>query len=1127
MVRHLGRVAPLALVVIVLASILTTIPGASAASPSYTLTGFISAPQGRDISNVQVDLISQATGAVFTTLTDSSSQFAFTTSSTSGALVPGYWGLSVPAQPNSTVYVYSSGVPTKVSPAAVLPEDQNPVFGFYTANTAGTLLPPSGATPSLNVTVYGYGVTVKGTVKLAGGGVVTDAIVDVLAPQYNGVILYNTTSNATTGNFTLKAPPGSWVLQSVDLLSNFENTTNISSSGGTIVVNPVVNSYIVTGQMLALNGGPIGNPGNATLFDPNPATTGIYSTSTSNSGKYVLGTYGKNFGGSAGTFDLFLASKGNATVEHTLSTLGSTTPVTYSPRLPALLPSQRGNYTTTLDFTGFNNATGTGNLTVNTTAILGNDSVVPNLPNSTVAQLWSQLGLDFNHTISIPSSLLSTFYTWVNASGPFFPAVQANTTINGTGFVPPTHTQSFGKVISTCGSTYCGPSTSGGLTFNWSNRYALNGTVRADSSLYSIGFGFEHPSASSDIFNYTVVLPRGYVLKAGTAAPANSKLIPLGPDNTWGSFTLESLYDTSPAGSLGFTIVSATTIAAVVNATVPSYFAFSNQNVLNSTRGNYTVEVGVNQNVTFTAANSIYPTGIAGSKFVWTFGDGTGVNVTTGTTGATYHYYKTATSGNTPYKGTLKVIGTNNYNDTTSFYVWVASGPLTAGIDSNATSSENRTVGGSPYLFINWGTTLYFNATASKAVVTPTTTAVKGVVAVASYSLVSKGFSQSANYSESAGAYYGANYSYQFLGAGSYLTNGTVRGNLVPFKGWQYNLTLKVWSGTGQTNTTTLVILVNDTEKPTAAFTILNSAGTPISGKSVVAQSNLSAQIQLNAANSTDPHNGSIVRYYWLIGQTGNGSFRKATNVTTVKPYPKFWLAAAVQSYWVNLTVFDRNGNPGYTNQTLNVAANSTTTPILATNNITGPTKINEGSSYTYWVNVTVGGGTKSTAQSIEVTWYITSPGGTARTYIAGSPGSVTFYNYTSKGVVNPISMTTGSIASLPYNTTVRAVIHWTPGSTGNFQLYANATASNEFVGDYSSATNVASMSITVSPNPTTQLLEYVAIAAAVIVAIALIILYVRRRGGRGKASKSTSGRSGLERGGKRAEDEDEEEESS
>ncbi len=1124
LVSHLGRIGLLALVVVVLASTLTTLPGAQAASPSYTLSGYVVPPAGSDWSGVQVDLVSQATGAVYTTTT-SDGAFSFTYASTGGVLAPGYWGLWVPAQGNITGPYNRISSCVASHPCAVLPATQTPVFSFYSGANL-TVGSSAQVTPTLVATVATYSSTVSGYVNIqtsSGMRVLPGTPVQVLDPQYAGLVLYNTTSNWTTGAYSVKAPAISVVLQATDPNTpNYVGTTNVTLAGGPYTMNVTIQSYVIYGQMQNPSGAPIGVLGNVTLFDP--STGYLYTQPVGPTGRYIIGTYGKDFGSGTGTFDLFLSAQNYTTVEYTFNTAGSSTPVNYNVRMAKVTPAERGNYNTTVDLTRFNNATGTGVLWVNSTASLGSNAVVSNLPNQTVSMLWAQLALDYNHTTTLPASLLSSFYSYVNSSGPVLPAAQAYANINSTGFLGPSAGQNFSKAVSACNGGTCGPTTTGGIAVSWSNNYTLNGTVRVNSSLYSVGFNFRHPSSSADIYNYTVLLPKGYVLKAGTSAPSDTSLYALGVNGTWSTFSLTSWYDPSNvAGNFTFTIVSATTLTAIVNVTVPTYFAFSSRNVLNSTVNNYTVEVGINQNVTFSAFNTIYPSGISGVKFAWTFGDGTGTNVTID---QTYHYYRAATAS-APDKGTLTVVSSNNIVDTTKFFVWVASGPTTAAILSNASTSQNRTVGSTPYLFINWGTVLYFNATASRSLITPTTTAVNGTVSVAAYTLVSsRGFSVSANYSESSGAWYGTNWTYQFLGAGYYLTNGTVNGNLIPFKGWQYNLTLKVWSGTGQTSTTTLVILVNDTEKPVSSFNILNSAGSPVSGKSVIAQSNLSAQVQLNASGSSDPHNGSIVRYYWLIGLTKNGTVHIGTNVTTAKPFPKFWLTAQVNAYWVNLTVFDLNGNSGYSNQTLTVAANSTTTPILAANNLTGPAKLSSGGGSTYWVNVTVGGGSKSTALDVQVTWYTTAPGGTTRSTIAGTPGSVTFYNYTSAGVVNTVAMAHGSIASLSYNTTVRAVISWTPSKTGNFQLYANATASNEFQGDYSSGTNVASTSITVNPNPTTQLLEYIAIGVAVVAVILAIVFFVRRRGRPAKSAKTT-GKSGLERGGKRSTDEDEEDDES
>jgi hypothetical protein len=1110
LVRLVHRAALVTLILVLLTSSLAAIPGALGASPSYTLTGIVYNSQGGPANGgVQVDLVSQATGTVYTTTVSPGGGFAFTSASTSGALAPGYWGLWVPPQANASF--------AGCRPCAAIPENQSPTFGFLNSSD----LTPGGSYAAVltGVTITKpYTATLSGNVTDSGVGV-ADANVQLIDPSVEGFVLANNTT-VSSGLYNFKAPPGNWVIKATEP-GGAPNNSNLSA---VTVVNPkttknlAINHYLVYGSMQTSGGGYLSSSGNATLYDGYNGY--IYSYPTAPGGFYALGTYPGNFTSGPQTFEVILASVGYSTSAYQFTAV-SNSPVARNVQLAKMLPSQLGVYNTTLNFSTFNVLTGSGNLSVSTVESLGNDTVLPNLPNATVGQLWAQLGLDFSHSLSFPKSSLPGVYSWVNSTGPFFPAIQAGTTINGTPFVGPTAAETLAGESSTC-SVSCGLSSPANLSFTWSEKYALNSTVSKNSSRYTFGFSFRHPT-SYDVYNYTVVLPTGYVLQNGTSAPSNTRLAAAGPGGTWTKFTLVSLPSPAAGGTFSFNIVRYTSVTAIVNASVAN-FAFSSHNVLNQTNGNYTVEVGVGQNVTWSALNSIYSQGSSGVKFVWSFGDG---GMTTTTQPTTYHVYSTG-SGASPLTGNVTVTSSGGLKDQTKFHVWVALGPVTAGIASNATAFQTRSAGGTPYLWVNWSTTLRFNATLSTAKVSPSAT-VAGVLSVASFSLVAKGFQQKANYSVGQGAYFGSNYTVQFLGAGSYLTSATVNGVSVPLKGWQYNLTLTVWSGTGQTNSTTLVVLVNDTEKPVPAFQILNSAGTAVSGKGVIAGSNASALVQLNGANSTDPHNGSISRYYWHITNAGNSSAHNATNVSSAKPYPKFWLPAQTGPYTVNLTVWDLNGNKEWTTQSLTVSINTTTSPVMGAYNLTVPSggKLTAGTSYTFSVNVTVGVGTKSVANNVRVTWYYTSPGGTGRSIIAGTPGTVKFYNYTSPGVPNSVPFAVGTVASLAYNKTVLAVITWTPVHSGTYDLYANVTASNEFPGDYSSNTNVATTQITVSPNPTTQLLEYVAIGVAVVVVLFLIIVYYRRRSGRGRVPR-TSGRSGLERGAKRTdEDEEDEDESS
>jgi hypothetical protein len=1101
LVQHLPRAALWVVVLLLLAGTLATIATAQATTPNYTLTGFATQPNGAGVvpAGATVDLINRATDAIYTTsITGSGGQFNFTTSSTGGALVPGYWALYVPPQGNLSVAGCRS-----CNNFGVFSVNQNPVYTYYSATQLTSTSSPA-SVPNVNV-VY-YNAQLSGTVRY-NGNPVGGAAIQLLSPQYNDFVLASNSSLAN-GTYVLKVPAGSWVLKT--LVQESPPLYNYTALTVTAFSRPVVNiglgTWLFQGSMLQSTAGnpPVASSGNVTLWDA--TNSYIYSNPTPPGGFYSIGSYPAGFtGGTGQTFQVVLSAVGYSTSFY--SQRSQNTPYSQNVVLAPLAPSQRGVYQTTLNFSGINVSSGTGKLNVWTNATLGNDTVLQNLPNATIAQLWGQLGLDFQHTTSpTGTTLLTSLVNWENAAGAWFPAVQAGTAINGTGFLASPQSGNVGTNSTTCTAT-CTLSSGGGISLGWYQSFALNGSVVKNSGAYTLSFNFAHPT-STDTYNYSIVLPTGYALAAGTSAPAQTRLVAGGPDNTWTKFTLVSLPSSANGGTASFSIVKYANLTAIVNASV-SNFAFSSQNVLNSTNGNYTVVVGTGQNVTFSALNSTYPAGTNGTTFRWSFGDGNTSTVTTPTTNHTY-----AAARATPYAGTLTVTSSGGLVNSTKFNVYVAQGPVTAAIQTNASAYQNRTSGSVPYVFVNWSTVLRFNASASTAQIAPGAT-IPGVLSVASYTITAKGYTTKANYSEGQGAYFGSNYSWQFLGAGVYYNNHTtIGGSPVYFKGWQYNVSLTVWDGTGQSASTSLIVLVVDTQKPTSAFQILNSAGKPVTGSGVVAGSNLTAKVQFNGANATDPNNGSLTSYYWLLTNSGNDSVHTGINQTGVKPYPTLWLAPQTKPYTVNLTVTDLNGNKGYTTQSLSVTVNSTTNVIMSATNLTGPSTLNVGNSYTYWVNVTVGGGSKAVAQNVQVLWSISSPGSSVKSAIAGTPGSVKWYNYSSSGVVNSVSFASGTIPSMSYNTTYRAEITWSPIKSGNWVLYVNATASNEFSGNYPSGPQQISMTITVNPNQLQQDLEYVAIAAAVILVILAIIFLYRRRGRRSTTTTTTSrsSRSGIER---------------
>ncbi len=1123
------RTASWLLAVVILAGALAGIAGSAkaATSTTYVIDGYVTQPGGATAppvpAGVTVDLISRATGATYTTTTTGTGgQFSFTESGTSSALAPGYWGLYVPPAGNVSL----SGC----SRCGVLPQQQTPQFKFYSSSV---LTNPNDTEIVTNVSILPYIADQNGTVKLSSVGL-SGVTVRLLAPQYTNFTLISNTTNAT-GFYNLSVPEGgpyilqATTLQGAELYSNSTSLTVTSPKPGALTLN--LQPLAITGRVFssATNpSSPVTTPGNATLFDP--TNQYIYNYPMAPGGYFALEPYPKTSAGGSQPFTVVAAAAGYEpyVFNETISSASPT--VTQKLTVPLAKPSELGSFQTELDFSGVSPTSGRGTLWANSSVVLGNDSVLTGLPNASVGELWAQLGLDYSHSLYFPSADLTEVQDWIAAQGPFFPVVQADTTENGTGFIGPKTAQPLAGFSSTCSAVICGPYSSSTISYDWQTSYALNGTIPHNASSYSIAFDFAHPSSAQDVYNYTVKLPTDYVLYANTTAPSQTKLVGVGPDGTWTKFTMESLESATSAATATFTIVRQANLTANV-AVTSNNTTFTSANVLNSTHYNYSVVLGVGELATFSSAPSVYPAGQNGTSFTWVWGDGH-QNVTSNVT--FNHTYTTASpvvDGKVqPYYGTLTIVSSAGTTNKTTFNVSVVASAPTAAIASNASTYQNRTAGGTAFLFINWTTTLQFNATKT-GLTSP------NKLSIAEYTLKANSYSSSANFSSAKGANPNANWTVTF---GANTTNNTTAPghglyeNLANVKingaasgvvgwGWVYNLTLQVWTVVGTTSTAHEVILVNDTEPPVPKIT-LDVNGKAITNGSVVEGPNHNVDVKLNASGSTDFGNGSITNYTWFVNNT-NSSFH---NETLYNKIVKTTLGPRTTDYKINLTVTDENGNKANATVSLQVAENTSTRPIIEVNNLTGPTTVSAGTSYTYWANVTIGGGSKSVAQNVSIAFYLLSSSGTgSRTYIGGSPASVVFYGYsnsTANATVNSTPLAhTGTIPTLKYGKTVRAVLTWTPSTSGSFILYANGTAENQFVNG--SSTSVASQSISVNPNPTTELLEYGGIAAAVIVVIAVLVLFFRRRSRQkspgGKTSGSSSGRSGLERSAKPKDEDD------
>ncbi len=1130
MVNGLPRAALWALVVLVLAGSLASVPGARAAGPTYTLLGYVDQAGGGSPppvpAGVTVNLISSATHQVSATTTASlSGQFSFTAANTAGGLAPGWWGVWVPPQAHAHLY--------GCNPCAVIPQNPNPQY--YWESSSALTNPTANPVTVTGVALAAYNATIWGNVTYNGqpqGG----ALVELLQPTISGFVYANNTTVAkatnttVVGEFSLSVPYGTWVLETiVPGNPNHYSLLQVTVNSAKQTVNPVVANYMVWGwvNQVANPSAHIPAGGNVTVVDT--STSYIYSAPTPAGGYYSFGAYPAGFTGTgARTFEVVLAPVGWQTVSYPV-TISAASPNGSGPNphivlsRPQVPPAQ---YLTTLNF-----SSGFGKVAVATQATLGNDSVFPDLTNASVGQLWAQLALDWQHNLAFDAANLTHVLGWINASGPFFAAGQSNLAVaaagGAVGFGQPTN-YTFTNTT-TCTAT-CGLTSSASLDLYWAQAYNVTGSLAASAKNYTVSFNFRHPT-NGQVFNYTVVLPSGYVLAAGNPVPAQSRLAPAGPGGTWTSFTLVSLPSASPSSTATFSVVRYANVTAIVNVTT-SNFAFSKANVLNQTRGHYEVIIGSGENATFSALNSTFPAGTNGTLYQWAWGDGTFTNTSSPTT---YHTYTGAQS----YAGSLTVTSSGGRTSATAFTVYTDNVPPTAQISTNATVLSSGSVS---YVWVNWSRTLHFNASLSSDTVY-SGAPVHGILSIASWNITSAGgYQTTANYTASSGVTNPSqrNLTLTFLGAGDYYTNGTLPFPFAAtFYGWEYNVSLKVWDGAGHLASATLVVLVNDTEKPTPVLAIQDSAGRTISSSGIIEGSNGTADVVLVATNSTDPHNGSIASYFWNITNPVNRSANRTISQPAVQPgfklpaKPQLWLAPQSKPYTVNLTVTDRAGNTAYTTSQLTVSINTSQRPVLSVSNLTTPTTMTEGTSYTVWVNVTNTIGKNSTAEALAVRFYLLSPGGGGSQI--GIGGTVSYYNYSSSGVV--ATSPWAGVVNLPYNHTVRAQISFNPGRTGTWDLWANATATNEFVGDYTAGANQAHVQVTLNPNPTSQYIIYGAVGGAAVVLILLAVFFYRRRGmggtpsskakpsssSTGKASSSSTGKAGLERSSKKDEEDDEE----
>ncbi|MDE1820708.1 MAG: hypothetical protein KGI98_07650 [Euryarchaeota archaeon] len=1124
---------------------------ASTAAPTSTntlaivvhLAGGSYAPKG-----VNVTLAAGSSGQTCTQTTQAGGMAVFFSGQADATgkvcwLNPGWYTAAVPPQDDRS----SGGSVTLTILPGALGVSTDTFYASQSLLNSGGPLYLGGVTSLANT------YTLSGSINVTGETNDNTTAVQVLDPSFPGLV-FAQGSFIASYSFTRDLPAGTWTLYASSTLANGTTVTNYTQVTVPVARNTwniTLAPYLVQGYLFPTDHYLFTNQTNLTLYDT--ATGARYQfvnpASAGGSNFFQFGSYNSVVAPWTGStrFLLLVAPQGKSTSWQYFTASptgkGQNLQVHVTP-LGAAPPTVESTAI------AFNQSFGAA--WVNSTQKLSNDSVIPQLPNAALGDLYAQVGVDYaSGNINGTLSAWRSFESWLNLSGPIYPAQQSYLTVNGTDFSESgtfTHAYSGIPTDRTFNSTQ--------VFWHYTNEsYSLASAVTQKTSTHTLTMDFRYPTASQSL-SYTVQLPKDWVLQAGTSVPAGTSLTAAGPGGTWSAFTLTSQYSPTLGatnGSATFNLVKVRNVTAVVNVNSPN-FAFANKtNILSPTHNNYTVVVGLGQNVSFSAAGSIFPSGFNATSYLWNFGDGSS-KPTYRTNTTAYHTYACPTGiAGCAALGRLNasVLLTANGGQRSwqNFTVLVDNAPPSPHISSNDTRGLVRLSSNDSMLRVNWSQSLRVNATYSNDSILSNGT--KATLTSAQDWRLPMGKISDAIWNISAGpTYYTTNFSigkqaasvygnvtYQFNGAGTWNTTRVIDGNTYTVNGWLYKVVLKEYDAAGNAAYSTLYVIVNDTEKPRVVANVQGgSFFSPqnMEGKNVTSGTALSSgycPISLVDKWTNDPHNGTVKNESWRIENTGWYSFNpvwfhpaNGAAVATSVQVPQ--TASTVKSAAYNITLFvnDSAGNEANMTYAFTCQLNQTTTPILQLLNLTiqgGPSTLTEGQKYTLYVNVTNVGGTRSVANGTVVEFYYETLSGTGHTNL----GTGTLYGF-SGGVVNSNASNTNNLF---YNVSFRAKIDWTvPGggitgglSAGQYNLCGNGTATNEPGKIYQSKSNIACKQVTINQSPLQQYFVAIVASVAVVVVLALVYFIYRRRT-HGGSKKSAKPKKALEE-----EDEEEDEEKS
>ncbi len=640
------------------------------------------------------------------------------------------------------------------------------------------------------------------------------------------------------------------------------NTMKVSSA--TPVIIPMSAQFTVIGHARNMQNQFISTGLTGTLYS--------LSVSKANVTKLISATVSQSlytFYAPAGTYRMVIDANGYVAYHTDLTLSGAPTSISADATLASSTPE---TYLTTVEFgrTDWNNITVYRNWTLNP------DSTVPGLNPAGFRDLREQINYTFGTGGSdgtVSAGDIAAFTTWLRQNGPVYVTTDAFMLLNLKSYnstqssftvtVSPTLTNPNGKVWINTTTTYHLKSTAW-ITYG-APKYFLNMTL--------------FPDTNTSVYHnetYIVQLPKGYEMASSTVAPSGSI--------TTTNFTRVTVDPTVVTGNpvIRMTIQKSFNGTARAQVTGPTGKFW----VVNSTFTNYQAYVAGNTDVNFSAAQSSDPVGdITKANFTWEFESNTNPSLKGWGIAPTYKY--TATGQFTVNLTVVQAGGNITYRNVT---VWVDGVPPTANFKTNYTGSGSA-IGLT--LRVNQSTTVRFDASLSSDLA----------------------------YAGKTGVIPSSGYAWDFNGDHIVDKSGRVVNQTFDKPGY-FNVTLNVTDSVGwKGHNATMVVIVNDTEPPVPAFTILDPANEYAPVSAMMEGHNYS----FNASSTTDNYNKlDELNFTWTIpgpllqGSGGTNTTLYGKNITVG------WFSWNL-TYAVKLAVKDRgfgSGKPNVGTKTFNESVN-------------------------------------------------------------------------------------------------------------------------------------------------------------------------------------------------------------